>query len=108
MSRKPRKSAIAADASDIEGRQDADVEPSRTQRKRASKDLTRLGEALLALPPERWSALELPERLADALLEAKRLTSFGARRRQAQFIGKLMRKLDDERLARIRAELRAQ
>jgi ribosome-associated protein len=86
---------------------DLAAEPSRTQRKRESKELTRLGEELLALPPERWDALELPERLADALIEGKRLTSFGARRRQAQFIGKLMRKLDHELLARVRAALRA-
>jgi ribosome-associated protein len=82
---------------------DADAEPSRSQRKRESKELTLLGEELLALPAERWRSLELPERLTEALIEARRLTSFGARRRQALFIGKLMRKLDDEMLARVRA-----
>jgi ribosome-associated protein len=110
MTRKSRRSGPPDDTgADRELNNDADrgAEPSRTERKRESKALTRLGDELLALPPERWDELELPERLAEALVEAKRLTSFGARRRQAQFIGKLMRKLDDESLARIRAALRA-
>ena len=106
----PRRIRSADDAgADVELQGDAHLgaQPSRTQRKRESKELTQLGEQLLALPPERWTALELPERLADALVEANRLTSFGARRRQALYIGKLMRTLDDELLARMRAALRA-
>jgi ribosome-associated protein len=47
----------------------------------------------------------LPEQLEDAVAEARRLTSFGAKRRQAQFIGKLMRKLDEESVAAIRKAL---
>ena len=35
-------------------------------------------------------------------MEAKRLKSFGAKRRQAQYIGKILRKLDEEMLAAIR------
>jgi ribosome-associated protein len=50
-----------------------------------------------------FAALPLPEKLRDAILEAKRLTSLGAQRRQAQFIGKLMRKLDPETLEAVRA-----
>jgi ribosome-associated protein len=91
------------DATDRDGA--TDLAPSRSQRKRESKALTRLGEQLAALPAERWSALELPERLTDALVEAQRLTTFGAQRRQAQFIGKLVRSLDDESLARVRSAL---
>ncbi len=56
----------------------------------------------MELRAERVAALELPERLEDAIAEAKRITSFGARRRQAQFIGKLMRRLEPESLAAIR------
>ena len=80
-------------------------EPSRTARKNAVQELTRLGEELLALRRERLAALQLPERLRDAIDESKRLTSFGAKRRQAQFIGKLLRKLDPDSLASIRREL---
>ena len=80
-------------------------EPSRTARKNAVQELTRLGDALVALRRERLATLDLPERLQDAVAECKRLTSFGAKRRQAQFIGKLLRKLDPESLATIRKEL---
>jgi ribosome-associated protein len=44
----------------------------------------------------------------DAVAEAKRITNFEGRRRQMQFIGKLMRKLDDEDIEAIREALRAQ
>lgn len=106
MARKPRGHDFD-DAVGLEQEPDA-AEPSRSQRKRESRELTRLGEELVALPADRCAKLDLPERLADALIEAKRLTSFGARRRQALFIGKLMRALDDEALARIRRVLRNQ
>ena len=105
MTRKQRDNGRDETGVDREG--DAAVAPSRTERKRESKELTKLGEALVELPAERWTALELPERLIDALVEAQRLTSFGARRRQAQFIGKLVRKLDDEALKRVRAAVRS-
>jgi ribosome-associated protein len=81
-------------------------EPSRTARKRASEELQRIGEQLLALSAQRLAALRLPERLHDAISEAKRLKSFGARRRQSQFIGKLMRGLDDEALDAVRVAVR--
>jgi ribosome-associated protein len=93
---------------------DASLEPNddeptegrgRSARKRASHAITKLGEELVELHPERLAGLALPERLEEAIAEARRLTSFGARRRQAQFIGKLMRKLDEESLAAIRKEL---
>jgi len=40
--------------------------------------------------------LDLPDKLLEALKEAKRITHFEGRRRQMQFIGKLMRPLDME------------
>jgi ribosome-associated protein len=79
----------------------------RSARKRASHELTKLGVELVALRPERRAALALPESLEEAVVEARRLTSFGAQRRQAQFIGKLMRKLDEESLAAIRKALQS-
>jgi ribosome-associated protein len=87
---------------------DRDDEPSRTARKNASHELQKLGEQLLELRAPRFAALELPERLAEAVAEAKRLTSFGARRRQARFIGKLMRGLTPEELAAIRKAVSSQ
>jgi ribosome-associated protein len=68
--------------------------PSKTQRKREMTQLQALGEALVALSDQRLASLDLPERLRDAVLEAKRITSFGALRRQVQYIGRLMREID--------------
>jgi ribosome-associated protein len=100
MARKPRfdESHPAAEPEEL----DVQEGRGRSARKRASHELTRLGEELLTLRPEQVAALALPERLEDAVGEARRLTSFGAKRRQAQFIGKLMRKLDEEQVAAIR------
>lgn len=97
-----RKSRQLPDASDEPA---ADDGPSRTQRKNASLELTELGEQVVGLRAARLAELALPERLQEAVEEAKRLTSFGAKRRQAQYIGKLMRKLDEDTLAAIRNAL---
>lgn len=70
--------------------------PSKSQRKRDMHELQALGEDLLALPESRWEPLALPEILYDALRHAKKITSFEGRRRQMQYIGKLMRKIDPE------------
>jgi ribosome-associated protein len=74
---------------------DHDVDrPSKTQRKKASHELQDLGEALVALPPDRIAALPLPETLADAVREYGRTRSHEGRRRQMQYIGRLMRGTD--------------
>jgi ribosome-associated protein len=105
MARKPREleSTDAAEPDDVEPTEGR----GRSARKRASHELTKLGVELVALRPERRAALALPESLEEAVVEARRLTSFGAQRRQAQFIGKLMRKLDEESLAAIRKALQS-
>jgi len=61
-------------------------------------ELQRLGLALTALPAERLNGLQLPERLGEAIAEFKRTRSHEGRRRQLQFIGKLMRTVDAEPL----------
>jgi ribosome-associated protein len=101
MARKPHDEVPA----EADGPDELEVQEGRgrSARKRASHELTRLGEELLTLRPEQLAALALPERLEDAVAEARRLTSFGAKRRQTQFIGKLMRQLDEAELAAIRS-----
>ena len=74
------------------------LRPSKTQLKQQMHELQRLGQALTTLPAERLSALQLPERLREAIDEFKRTRSHEGRRRQLQFIGKLMRGLDAEPL----------
>jgi ribosome-associated protein len=82
--------------------------PSRTELKNASEQLQKIGEGLLTLHADSFAALGLPEKLQEAIFEAKRLTSFGAKRRQLQFIGKLMRRLDPETLEAVDAALRVE
>ncbi|MBS0436682.1 MAG: DUF615 domain-containing protein [Proteobacteria bacterium] len=72
----------------------ADERPSKTQRKKASHELQDLGEALVALPESRVQGLDIPEGLRDAVHEYRRTRSHEGRRRQMQYIGKLMRGVD--------------
>jgi ribosome-associated protein len=62
-------------------------------------------KSLLTLRPALRDALGLSEKLRDALDEANRITNFEGRRRQMQYVGKLMRQLDDEEVAAVRAAL---
>ncbi|SCY20529.1 ribosome-associated protein [Nitrosospira sp. Nl5] len=71
-----------------------ELQPSKTRLKREMHALQDIGEQLVQLDPKRLVELGLPETLTDAILEAKRMTKHGARRRQMQFIGKLMRDVD--------------
>ena len=83
-------------------------EPSRTDLKKESDELQKLGESLLDLRSELMSKVDLPEKLVDAVADAKRITNFEGKRRQMQFIGKLMRKLDDDVIDGIKAALQEQ
>ncbi|MEK6245107.1 MAG: ribosome biogenesis factor YjgA [Pseudomonadota bacterium] len=69
---------------------------SRTKKKQQVEELQKLGAALIALPSAQLDALGLPAELLAAVREAQRITSHEARRRQVQFIGKVMRKIDPE------------
>jgi ribosome-associated protein len=68
--------------------------PSKSQRKREMTALQDLGAELVALSKERLAKIDMPERLRDALLEAQRITKHEAKRRQMQYIGKIMRDVD--------------
>jgi ribosome-associated protein len=72
--------------------------PSKTRRKQQMHALQALGEELVALDPKRLATLALPERLADAIALARTLTRHEARRRQLQYVGRLMRDVDPEPL----------
>ena len=56
----------------------------------------KLGEELIPLQESDLRAMELDEDLLEAILEAKRLKKHGALRRQKQYIGKLMGRVDPE------------
>ena len=83
-------------------------EKSRTDLKRESTELQKLGADLLTLHVNLLARLELPEKLLEALAEYKRITNFEGRRRLLQFIGKRMRQLAPETLDAIRTALEEQ
>ena len=80
-------------------------EQSRTDLKRESTELQKLGEDLLTLRVDLVERLDVSEKLKDAVAEAKRITNFEGKRRQMQYIGKLMRKVDPAVLDTMRAAL---
>jgi ribosome-associated protein len=67
---------------------------SKTRRKQEMHALQDLGATLVTLNDEQLASLHLPESLLDAVQEAGRLKGFEARRRQLQYIGRLMRDVD--------------
>jgi ribosome-associated protein len=75
---------------------DAEERLSKSARKRAAHAAQDLGEQLIALPEEVLASLGVPEELAAALREARRISSRAGLARQRQYIGKLMRALDPE------------
>jgi ribosome-associated protein len=70
--------------------------PSKSARKRAAHAAQDLGEELIQMRDSDLEALNLPETLVDAVREARRITSRGGGARQRQYIGKLMRDIDQE------------
>ena len=76
-----------------------DRPPSKTQKKNAMHELQSLGAALVALPSDALkktlAKLDLPETLADAIRAGQKMTKLNeAKRRQVQYVGKLMRDID--------------
>jgi ribosome-associated protein len=69
---------------------------SKTQKKKEADSLQELGEKLVKLSKEQIEDIELPSEIHDAVRFAKTIKSRGARRRQMQYIGTLMRKIDPE------------
>jgi ribosome-associated protein len=116
MSRKPKKGYyvkghFVAEGSELDLELRAEQtggEPSRTELKKESAELQKLGEALLTLRADLFERLDLPEGLVTALEELRRISSFEGRRRQLQYVGKLMRGLEPEALQSIRDALEEQ
>jgi len=74
--------------------EEEELPPSKTKIKKQMHDLRDLGEELTELGKDQIAQLDIPETLRDAIREMSRIKSFGARRRQLQYIGKLMRDVD--------------
>jgi ribosome-associated protein len=76
--------------------------PSKSQRKREATALQAMGAKLVDLSPHQLDKISLPSELREAIRFAQNLSQRGARKRQLQYIGKLMRQVDS---AAIRAAL---
>ncbi|MEX2327262.1 MAG: ribosome biogenesis factor YjgA, partial [Pseudomonadales bacterium] len=72
--------------------------PSKSQRKRELSALRDLGEKLLSVHEDQLTVLS-PE-IVEAVLACKKITKGNARKRQLQYIGKLLRSADNVDQAR--------
>jgi ribosome-associated protein len=117
MSRKPKKGyfvsgqfVAAGSELDLELKRElkGTDAASKTDLKRESAELQALGEELLGLRPGLFDPLDLGDKLKEAIADARRITNFEGKRRQMQFIGKLMRGLEPATLEAVRAALAEQ
>lgn len=74
--------------------EDEQERPSKSRRKRDMHELQDMGSALVDLSAEHLARIDMPDALRNAVQEARRITSHEARRRQMQYIGRLMRDAD--------------
>ncbi|MCU0805517.1 MAG: DUF615 domain-containing protein [Burkholderiales bacterium] len=72
----------------------APLAPSKSQKKRDMHELQALGARLVEVSADRLAEIDLPEDLREAVLEARRISAREAKRRQLQYIGRLMRDVD--------------
>ena len=74
--------------------------PSKTKRKKAAKAAQQVGEELVALTDEQLNKIDIPSELHKAVVDVRQMHQHGARRRQMQYIGALMRTVDVQALQR--------
>lgn len=85
-----------------------DIPLSKSEQKRRALRLQALGRELTELKPAQLSELTLPDQLASAIADYQRFPSREARRRQLQFIGRLMRGLNPEPIESALESIRGQ
>jgi ribosome-associated protein len=90
------RGVFVAEGSELDLELKSEFANSKSVAKDESTELQKLGEQLLILSAAQINKLDLPEKLVDAVAEAKRITNFEGKRRQMQYIGKLMRKVEPE------------
>jgi ribosome-associated protein len=110
---KPNDNSAEVDDStgtaDISEADDAENSISKSEAKRRSLALQRVGEELVGLSQESLKKFNLPEPLLEAILDAKRINpnKHGGMNRQMQFIGKRMREVDAAPIIAQLAEMKA-
>ncbi|MEY4725709.1 MAG: hypothetical protein RLZ36_336 [Pseudomonadota bacterium] len=121
MSRKPKKGyfvkgMFVAEGSELDLELKAELRgtegKTRTDRKKDSDGRQELGVELLTLRNDLTERLHaqghMSDLLREALAEARRITNFEGKRRQMQYVGKLMRKLSDESIEAVKDALNEQ
>lgn len=87
---------------------DALPEPlSKTRLKQQMTELQALGAELVALPESQFRQMPMSERLMVAARDARKITNFEGKRRQLQYVGRLMRDEDEATIDAMRAKLAA-
>jgi ribosome-associated protein len=85
---------------DIASDGEASAAPSKASLKREAHAVLALAKALVAMDRKRLMALELPEAVRDAALQAQAIKSHSAHKRQLQYLAKQMRKVDHDAIER--------
>ena len=94
----PNRGSVGFQSNEFEPEYDR---PSKSELKRQSNELQKLGEQLVEAPRDRVKRVPMPEDVRDVILETQTITNHEGRRRAMQFVGKKMRTLDEEEVAAI-------
>ena len=100
----PNRGAVGFSSTEFEQEYER---PSKTELKRQSDALQKMGETLVEAPRDRVKRVPMPEDVLDAILECQNITNHEGRRRQMQFVGKKMRTLDEAEVAEIQRAIDA-
>ena len=92
----PNRGAVGFSSTEFEQEYER---PSKTELKRQSDALQKMGETLVEAPRDRVKRVPMPEDVLDAILACQQITNHEGRRRQMQFVGKKMRTLDEAEVA---------
>jgi ribosome-associated protein len=94
----PNRGAVGFSSTEFEQEYER---PSKTEMKRQSDALQKMGETLVESPRDRVKRVPMPEDVLDAILACQLITNHEGRRRQMQYVGKKMRTLDEAEVAEI-------
>lgn len=94
----PNRGAVGFSSTEFEQEYER---PSKSELKRQSDALQKMGETLVEAARDRVKRVPMPEDVRDAILECQQITNHEGRRRQMQFVGKKMRTLDEAEVAEI-------
>jgi ribosome-associated protein len=104
---KPKKTNSGIDFSydaNLASKLNTEEPASKTQLKAEADEQQALGVRLTELPKDKLLKLDLPDTVLTAVLDTKKITANGAIRRHRQYLGRLMREIDNapilEQLAR--------